>query len=105
MTTEFKEIEKVLRESPEILEFMMLVKDSPELIERAIAELSKGSEVQADEYEFIAKQCEKALLENNDYMNKERGGETDLDVLQAMAEELCYRQGFNDAMQMLLKGI
>ena len=35
MTTEFKEIEKVLRESPEILEFMMLVKDSPELIERA----------------------------------------------------------------------
>lgn len=55
--------------------------------------------------EFITKQCENALLENNDYMIKEQCEETDPDELQTMAEEICCKKGFNDAMQILLKGI
>lgn len=45
----FEEFEKVLMERPDIMEFMMLVKDSPELIEKSIAYLSEKSEVRVDE--------------------------------------------------------
>ena len=49
--------------------------------------------------DFIYLRCEVALLENAEYMKKERSQETDPDELQADAEALCYKKGFNDAMK------
>lgn len=54
--------------------------------------------------DYVANRCEAALLENQKYMKKEHSG-TDQDELQAMAEELCQEQGFNDAMQLMLKDV
>ena len=46
--------------------------------------------------EFVAKRCEKALLENEQYMRLENSDEVSRDELQALAETLCYKKCFND---------
>lgn len=51
--------------------------------------------------EVIIKRCEAALLECEKYMNKERSADADPDELQADAEVLCYKKGFNDAMKIM----
>lgn len=51
--------------------------------------------------ELISKRCEKALVECKDYMEREHSSEIDQDELQAMAEELCYKKGFQDAIMLL----
>lgn len=52
--------------------------------------------------QFIAERCNKALMENEDYVNMEQSEDTDQDVLQARAEELCYKKGFLDAMALVM---
>lgn len=42
-------------------------------------------------------------MENMDYMQKERSGNTDQEVLQIIAEEICYKKGFRDAIAIILK--
>lgn len=50
--------------------------------------------------EFIAKRCEKALLENQEYLEKERNNDVSETELQEMAEVICYKKGFMDAMEL-----
>jgi hypothetical protein len=52
-----------------------------------------------DFYEFAAKRCEKALLDCPEYMNLEHNEDTQ-ENLQEIAEIICYRQGFKDAMKL-----
>lgn len=56
-----------------------------------------------DFMQYVYTRCEKALTENIEYMALEREGK-DQDAIQAKAEGLCYIQGFNDAMQLIMKG-
>lgn len=62
--------------------------------------------------EYVSARCEKALLENPEYMEMEHGlipaknnikafSELSCNV-QARAEELCYIQGYNDAIRLML---
>lgn len=46
--------------------------------------------------DFVAKRCERALLENEEYMKLERSGEVSQEELQALVEVICYKQCFND---------
>lgn len=54
-----------------------------------------------DEFDlFVAKRCENALLKNEEYTElTSKGCE---DELQSMAEILCYKQGWKDAVKMLI---
>lgn len=51
--------------------------------------------------QFVSNRCEAACLENDEYMKMEHGEDVDQDELQALAEELCYRKGFQDAMAII----
>ena len=42
--------------------------------------------------EFVTSRCQKVLIENADYMKKEKSGVIGSDELQIMAEELCYKK-------------
>ncbi len=53
-----------------------------------------------DFMQFVYTRCAKALQENDEYMTLEHDN-TDPDALQAIAEELCYMKGFNDAIKLL----
>ena len=46
--------------------------------------------------EYVAKRCERALLDNKDYMELERSGKATEEELLAMVEVICYKQCFND---------
>lgn len=46
--------------------------------------------------DFIVKRCEKAKLEDEEYMKAERG-DNDPEEVQARAEIICYLKGFSDA--------
>lgn len=46
--------------------------------------------------EFVAKRCEKALMENKEYIALERSGAATQEELQALAEVICYKQCFED---------
>lgn len=61
------------------------------------------SDLKKDFDQFAMKRCEVALMGNAAYVNAERSGEVPQEEIQAKAEELCYKQGFNDAMQ-IIKG-
>lgn len=50
-----------------------------------------------DFQDFISRRCEKALLECEDYISKEQSNFPE-DELRIMAEELCYKKGFLDAL-------
>jgi hypothetical protein len=52
--------------------------------------------------QFIAERCVEALEESKEYMKMEENEEMDPDILQAKAEEVCYRKGFMDAMAIAL---
>lgn len=52
--------------------------------------------VQKDFDEFIAKRCEKALLENEEYIRLERSGKATPEELQSLVEIICYKQCFDD---------
>lgn len=54
-----------------------------------------------DFMEYVYKRCEKALTENNEYMELERNDDSDPDGVQARAEELCYIMGYKDALNLL----
>ncbi len=58
-------------------------------------------EIEKDLKGFIAERCKKALMECSHYMDKERSGKCDSDELQSLAEELCYKKGFADAVSIL----
>jgi len=58
--------------------------------------------MEKDFEEFIAKRCEKALLENREYLEKEHI-EDDMEGLQEKAEILCYKKGFSDALKIFDK--
>lgn len=52
-----------------------------------------------EEFEqFIDKRCERALLESEEYLRNERSTSFDENELQEIAEKLCYKKGFFDAM-------
>jgi hypothetical protein len=61
----------------------------------------RGLKLGDDFYNFIIKRCEEALLENEEYITKEHKSEQTSDDLQEMAEVLCYKKGFMDAMHIL----
>ena len=48
--------------------------------------------------DFIGQRCGKALAENEEYKAAERSGNVPCDMLQVMAEEICYLQGRIDAI-------
>lgn len=50
---------------------------------------------------MIAKRCEKALLENEEYLRAERSPDTNRDELQALAEVICYEQAMSDTYELL----
>ncbi len=52
--------------------------------------------------ELIVKRCELALMENKEYMKKEMNESVSPDELQALAEKLCYKKGFFDALFLIL---
>lgn len=54
-----------------------------------------------DFQELVAKRCEKALIECKEYMDKEYSGDVPADELQYIAEEMCYKKGFSDAVAFL----
>lgn len=45
---------------------------------------------------FVMKRCERALLEDEEYLKLERNPETKPEELQAIAEMLCYKQCAKD---------
>jgi hypothetical protein len=47
--------------------------------------------------QYVYRRCEKALVENKEYMEMEHE-DVDQDAIQAKAEELCYMRGWADAM-------
>ena len=51
--------------------------------------------------EFISVRCGRALEECREYIESELNGELSQDELQIIAEKLCYKKGFNDAMAIL----
>lgn len=51
--------------------------------------------------ELISIRCQKALEECKDYLEREFSGSIPQDELQAMAEKLCYKKGFQDALAIL----
>lgn len=56
--------------------------------------------MEKDFEELILKRCQKALMENKEYMEMEQSGECSPDELQAKAEVLCYKQCIKDMMAM-----
>ena len=65
--------------------------------------LKGGCSMDKDIKNFIATRCQEALTENADYMKKERSGNVDQSELQVIAEDLCYRKGYDDAVAIMLK--
>lgn len=55
-----------------------------------------------DFMQYVYTRCSKALMEDAEYMELEHSDNPNADILQAKAEELCYIQGFNDAMRIML---
>jgi len=51
--------------------------------------------------EYIAKRCEKELINNYEYARLEESDETSQAELQIVIEETCYKAGFRDAMAIL----
>lgn len=64
----------------------------------SLLETWKDTQLDNDFKEYVIKRCEKALLECKEYIGKENNGDVTPDELQAMAEELCYKKGFADAL-------
>lgn len=54
--------------------------------------------------DFVAKRCDEALTGDQKYMKREQSDTADSVELQTLAEVLCYKKGFKDAM-MILEGI
>lgn len=52
--------------------------------------------------DFIGRRCGKALVENEEYVAAERSGTVSPDLLQVMAEEICYLQGKSDGEKGIL---
>jgi hypothetical protein len=65
--------------------------------------LNGGIILEKDFERFVAMRCETALLESEEYLNLERG-ECDSDTLQEIAETICYKKGFEDAMKIMKIG-
>lgn len=57
--------------------------------------------MEKDFEDLVAIRCERALEESVYYMGKEEEGVITQDELQVIAEILCYKKGFNDAMAIL----
>lgn len=53
-----------------------------------------------DFMQYVYARCEKALLEDIEYMELEKNS-SDHDEIQAKAEVLCYIKGYKDALNML----
>jgi hypothetical protein len=49
---------------------------------------------------FIAKRCESALLESDEYLLLEKE-DSDPAMTQGLAEIICYKKGFSDAMKII----
>lgn len=64
----------------------------------SLFETRKETQLNDEFEEYVIKRCEKALLECKEYIEKENNGDVTPDELQAMAEELCYKKGFADAL-------
>ena len=50
---------------------------------------------------FIAKRCERALLENSEYLKLEKNPDATQEEIQALAETICYKQCFKDFIEFL----
>lgn len=53
--------------------------------------------MESEEYVELQNKCLEAVKDNNDKLANDIS-----DHMEAKAEELCYLQGFNDAMQLML---
>lgn len=57
--------------------------------------------MEKDFEELISIRCERALEECKEYIEGELSGSIPQDELQTIAEKLCYKKGFRDAMAIL----
>ena len=57
--------------------------------------------MEKDFIEFASERCEKAIEEDNNYMDNENAEWLDRDELQAKAEVLCYFQGMKDMAHLM----
>lgn len=48
--------------------------------------------------EYVAQRCSIALMDNKDYMAIESSNSLSDDEIQEIAETICYRKGWNDAI-------
>lgn len=55
--------------------------------------------------DFIALRCGRALQECEEYLQSEYDGILTPDQLKSKAEELCYKQGFLDAIKIFTSGL
>lgn len=62
--------------------------------------LGKGEDMEKDFEDFIFKRCETALLENEEYLKLEQDG-SDNELIQELAETICYKKGFSDAIKLI----
>jgi hypothetical protein len=60
-----------------------------------------NNDLENEIFEFVAKRCEKALLDSDKYRELE-SVDTDPCELQGIAEIVCYKKGFKDALNMIL---
>lgn len=56
--------------------------------------------MERDFEDFIVTRCERAKLEDDEYLEKERGS-SEPEEVQGMAEIVCYKKGFSDAMAII----
>lgn len=52
---------------------------------------------------FINARCNKAIMNDKEYLEKAKDKNTDPDELCAMENEICYIRGYKDAMATILK--
>jgi hypothetical protein len=65
-----------------------------------LAQYKGGFTLDKDFENFVATRCETALLESDDYLKLERG-DCDPVGVQGLAETICYKKGFSDAVNLL----
>ena len=54
--------------------------------------------------EFMYERINQALIDDEEYRKLE-ANEKDETIVQAKAEEICYKAGFNDALNLILRGL
>jgi len=57
--------------------------------------------LEGDFEDFVATRCETAKLENKEYLKLERNDTASEEEVQEVAETICYKKGFSDALKLM----